>query len=148
MRVVPPGVLWFRFALFGAVVWCVVSWGAVRGPGVLCLPALCFVVSRRAVCVLLWCVAAWCCSPLCFVLCASQGVVLCVPWPLLPVRCRCGALLTLAALLPCAVPRGAVLPCGAVVSRLAALFGLFPVAVWFLLLEKPLQNLLEHFFLK
>ena len=109
-------------------VWCcrVVCLVAVRRSGVLCLPALCFVVSRRAVCVLLWCVAAWCCSPLYFVPCASRGVVLCVPCPLLPVWCCCGALLSLGALLPCAVPRGAVLPCGAVVSRPAALFGLFP----------------------
>ena len=34
----------------------------------------------------------------------------------------CAALLSLGALLPCAVPRGAVLRCGAVVSRPAALF--------------------------
>ena len=145
LRVVPPGVVWFRCALFGAVVWCVVSWGAVRRPWVLCLPAPCFVVSRRAVCVLLWCFAAWCCSPLCFVPCASRGVVLCVPCPLPPVRCCCGALLSLGALLPCAVPRDALLPCGAVVSRPAALFGLFPAVVWFLLLEKPLQNLFKIF---
>ena len=145
LRVVPPGVVWFRFALFGAVVWCVVSWGAVRPPGVLCLPALCFVVSRRAMCVLLWSVAAWCCSPLCFVPCASQGVLLCVPCPLLPVRCCCGALLSLGPLLPCAVPPGAVLTCGAVVSGPAALLGLFPAFVWFLLLNQPLQNLLKYF---
>ena len=124
-------------------VWCcrVVCPVAVRRPGVLCLLALCFVVSRRAVCVLLCCVAAWCCSPLCFVPCASRGVVLYVPCPLLPVRCCCGALLSLGALLGCAVPRGAVLPCGAVVFRPAALFGLFPAFGWLLLLEKPLQNL-------
>ena len=129
-------------------VWCcrVVCPVAVRRPGVLCLPALCFVVSRCAVCVLLKCVAAWCCSPLCFVPCASRGFVLCVPCPLLPVRCCCGALLSLGALLPCAVPCAAVLPCGAVVSRPAALFGLFPAFVWFLLLEKPLQNWLKYFF--
>ena len=130
-------------------VWCcpVVCPVAVRRPGVLCLSALCFVVSRRAVCVLLWCVAPWCCSPLCFVPCVSQGVVVCVFRPLFPVRCCCGALPSLSALLPCAVPRGAVLPCGGVVSRSAALFGLFPAFVWFLLLEKPLQNLLNYFFL-
>ena len=104
LRVVPPGIVWFRFAPFGAVVWCVVSWGAVCRPGVLCLPALCFVVSRHAVCVLLWCVAAWCCSALCFVPCASRDVVLCVSCPLPPVRCCCGALLFLGALVPCAVP--------------------------------------------
>ena len=57
---------------------------AVLCPGALsvvlgvCLLAPCFVLSPRAVCVLLWCVAAWCCSPLCFVPCAPWGVVLCV----------------------------------------------------------------------
>ena len=129
-------------------VWCcrVVCPVAVRRPGVLCLPVLCFVVSRRAVCVLLWCIVAWCCSPMCFVPCASRGVVLCVPCPLLPVRCCCGALLSLGALLPCAVPRGAVLPCGGVVSHPAALFGLFDAFVLFVLLEKPLQNWLKYFF--
>ena len=131
----------FRFALFGAVARCVVSWGAVCRPGVLCLPALCFVLSSRAVCVLLWCVAAWWCLPLCFVLCASWSVLLCVPFPLHPVRCCYLALLPLGALLPCAVPRGAVVPCGAVVSPPAALFGLRAVFVWFPLLEKLLQNL-------
>ena len=151
LRVVPPGVallctVLFRFAPFRAAARCVVSLGAVRRPGVLCLLALCFVLSPRAVCVLLWCVAASCCSPLCFVPCAPWGVVLCVPCPLLPVQCCCGALLSLGALLPCAVPRGAVLPYGAVVFRPAALFGLFPAFVWFLLLEKPLQNLLKYFF--
>ena len=143
------GALLRRVAARCAARWCcrVVCPVAVRRSGVLCLPALCFVVSCRAVCVLLWCVAAWCCSPLYFVPCASRGVVLCVPCPLLPLWCCCGALLSLGALLPCAVPRGAVLPCGAVVSSPAALFGLFPAFVWFLLLEKPLQNLFKYFFL-
>ena len=76
--------------------------GALRRLGVLCLLAPCFVLSPRAVCVLLWCVAAWCCSPLCLVPCAPWGVVLCVscrvvPWcPVLPTclvcflrRCGC-----------------------------------------------------------
>ena len=83
LRVVPPGVallcaVLFRLPPFGAAARCVVSWGAVRRLGVLCLLAPCFVLSPRAVCVLLWCVAAWCCSPLCFVPCAPWGVVLCV----------------------------------------------------------------------
>ena len=151
LRVLLPGVvllcaLLFCFTLFGAVARCVVPFGAVCCFGVLCLPALCFVLSLRAVFVLLRCVAACCCSPLFFVLCASWGVVLCRPCPLSPVRCCCAALLSLGALLACAVPRGAVLPCGAVVSCPAALFGLLPVFVWFLLLEKPLQNLLTYFF--
>ena len=150
LHVVPPDVVFlcavlFCFALFGAVARCVVPSGAVRRPGVLCLPALCFVLSPRAVCLLPWCVAVCSCSPLCFVLCASWGVMLCVPCPLRPVRCCCAALLSLGALLPCAVPRGAVLLCGAVVSCPAALFGLLLELVWLLLLEKLLQNLLKYF---
>ena len=102
LRVGSPGVVLlcavlFCFALFGAVARCVVSWGAVSQPAVLCLPALCFVLSPRAGCVQLWCVAAWCCLPLCFVPCASWGVVLCVPCPLRPVRCCCAPL----SLVPC-----------------------------------------------
>ena len=96
LRVVPPGVallcaVLFCFAPFGAAARCVVSWGAVRRLGVLCLLAPCFVLSPRAVCVLLWCVAAWCCSPLCFVPCAPWGVVLCLSCRLRPVRCCCVA---------------------------------------------------------
>ena len=96
LRVVPGGVallcaVLFRFAPFGAAARCVVSWGAVLRLGVLCLLAPCFVLSPRAVCVLLWCVAAWCCSPLCFVPCAPWGVVLCVSCRLRPVRCCCVA---------------------------------------------------------
>ena len=99
----------FCFALFRAVGRWVVSWGAVRCAGVMCLPALYFVLSSRAVCVLLCCVAAWCDSPLRFVPCASWGVVVCVPCPLRPLRYCCEALLSLDDLLRCAVPRGAVL---------------------------------------
>ena len=96
LRVVLPGVallcaVLFRFAPFGAAARCVVSWGAVLRLGVLCLLAPCFVLSPRAVFVLLWCVAAWCCSPLCFVPCAPWGVVLCVSCRLRPVRCCCVA---------------------------------------------------------
>ena len=96
LRVVPPGVallcaVLFCFAPFGAATRCVVSWGDVRRLGVLCLLAPCFVLSPRAVCVLLWCVAAWCCSPLCFVPCAPWGVVLCISCRLRPVRCCCVA---------------------------------------------------------
>ena len=83
LRVVPPGVallcaVLFCFALFGAAARCVVSWGAVRRLGVLSILAPCFVLSPRAVCVLLWCVAARCCSPLCFVPSAPWDVVLCI----------------------------------------------------------------------
>ena len=143
-----PRVAACRAAWHCVVVRCVVSFSSALCCRALCrvlgrcpsscgpVPsALCFVLSRRAVCVLLWCVAAWCCSQLCFVPCASWGVVLCVPYPLRPVRCCCASLLSLGALPPCAVPRGAVLPCGVVVSCPAAVF------VWFLLLVKQLQNL-------
>ena len=58
----------------------------------------------------------------------------------------CGPL-SLGALLPCAVPRGAVLPRGAVVSCPAALLGLFLAWVWLYLLEKLLLNFLKYFFL-
>ena len=72
--------------------------------------------------------------PPCFVPCAYWGVVLCVPCFLRPVRCCCASSLSLGALIPCALPRGAVLPCRVVVSCPATLF------VWFLLLVKPLEN--------
>ena len=109
LRVVPPGVVLLCavllcFALFGAVAPCVVSWGPVCRPEVLCIPALCFFLSPRAVCVLLWCVAAWYCSPLCFVRCASWGVVLCVSCPPRPGRCCCAALLSLGACSPVLCP--------------------------------------------
>ena len=96
LRVVPPGVallcaVLFRFAPSGAATRCPVSWGAVLRLWVLCLLAPCFVLSPRAVCVLLWCVAAWCCPALCFVPCAPWGVVLCVSCRLRPVRCCCVA---------------------------------------------------------
>ena len=58
------------------------------------LPVFCRVSLRSvlcAVCVLPWCVGACCCSPLCFVLCVSWGVLLCVPCPLHAVQC-CAAL--------------------------------------------------------
>ena len=56
----------------------------------------------------------------------------------------CGPL-SLGALLPCAVPRGAVLPHGAVVSCPAALLGLFLAWMWLYLLEEPLQNFVKYF---
>ena len=106
LRVPPPGValfcaVLFRCAPFGAAARCVVSWGAVRCLGVLCLLAPCFVLSPRAMCVLLWCVAAWCCSPLYSVPCAPWGVVLCVSCRLRPVRC-------------CFVTRSPSVPCSPV----------------------------------
>ena len=117
LRVVPPGVallcaVLFCFAPFGAAARCVVSWGAVLRLGVLCLLAPCFVLSPRAVCVLLWCVAAWCCSPLCFVPCAPWGVVLCVSCRLRPVRCCCVARSPLVPCFPVLCP---LVPCCRVV---------------------------------
>ena len=63
------------------VLWrCPLPWGPV-----LCGAA--FSRFPRAVFVLSWRGGACCCSPLCFVLCVSRGAVLCVPCPLLSVRC-------------------------------------------------------------
>ena len=119
LRVVLPGVallcaVLFRFAPFGAAARCVVSLGAVLRLGVLCLLAPFFVLSPRAVCVLLWCVAAWCCSPLCFVPCAPWGAVLCVSCRLRPVRCCCVARSPLA---PCFPVLCSVVLCCRVVPR-------------------------------
>ena len=137
LRVVPPGIVWFHFALFGAVVSSVLSLSVVLSP---CAFQRCVLSCFVALCVFCCGVSLRGVVRRC-ALCRVRPGVLCVLCPLLSVRCCCGALLSLGALLPCAVPRGAVLPCGAVVSRPAALFGLFPAFVWFLLLEKPLQNL-------
>ena len=97
LRVAPPCVVLLCavsccLALFGAAARCIVPSGAVRCPGVLCLPAPCVALSPCAVCSVLcvflaWSVDACCCSPLCFVLCASRGVLLCFSCPLRPVRC-------------------------------------------------------------
>ena len=148
LRVLPPGVallcaVLFRFAPFGASARCVVSWGAVRRLGVLCLLAPCFVLScvcfavvcRRVVlfAVVLCAACALGCRVVRFLSSPPCAVLLCVP-------------LSLGALLPCAVSRGAVLPRGAVVSCPAALLGLFLALVWLYLLEKPLQNFVKIFF--
>ena len=55
LLVVPPGVMLlcavlFRFALLGAVAHCVVSWGAVRRPGILCV-LRCVLSCLTALCV-------------------------------------------------------------------------------------------------
>ena len=102
----------FPFAPFGAAAHCVVSWGAVCCHGVLCFLAPCFVLSPRAVCVLLWCVAAWCCSPSCSVPCAPWGVVLYVSCRLRPVRCCCVAR---SPSVPCSPVVCPVVPCCRVV---------------------------------
>ena len=98
---------------------CVVVCRAVSCGAVLCCCALCRVV--------LW-PAVLCCS-------LQRG------W-LAALLCGdgfCAALLSLVALLPCAVLRGPVLSCGAVVSCPAALFVFLCVLVRFPLLKRPSQ---------
>ena len=90
LRVVPPGVallcaVLFCFAPLGAAARCVVSWGAVCRLGDLCLLAPCFVLSPRAVCVLLWCVAGGVvrrCA-----LCRVRPGVLCCAFPVASALC-------------------------------------------------------------
>ena len=147
LRVVPPGVallcaVLFRCAPFGAAARCVVSWGAVRRLGVLCLLAPCFVLSPRAVCVLLWCVAVWCCSPMCFLSCAPWGVVLCVSCRLRPAWCCCVARPPCVPWSLCCAPWCcAAAWCRGVLS--CRLVGF--VWVWLYLLEKPRQNFVKYF---
>ena len=117
---------------------CPPSWGPVPSGAVFCLVpprCVCFaVVCRRVVlfAVVLCAVCALGCRVVCFLSSLPCAVLLCGP-------------LSLGALLPCAVPRGAVLPRGAVVSCPAALLGLFLACVWLYLLEKPLQNFVKYF---
>ena len=118
---------------------CPSSWGPVPSGAVFCLVpprCVCFAVVCR--CVVLFAVVhcAVCalgCRVVRFLSSPPCAVLLCRP-------------LSLGALLPCAVPRGAVLPRGAVVSCPAALLGLFLAWVWLYLLEKPLQNFVKYFF--
>ena len=94
---------------------------------------VCFaVVCRRVVlfAVVLCAVCALGCPVVCFLSSPPCAVLLCGP-------------LSLGALLPCAVPRGAVLPRGAVVSCSAALLGLSLAWVWLYLLEKPLKKFVK-----
>ena len=98
---------------------------------------VCFAVACRCVvlfAVVLCAVCALRCRVVRFLSTPPCAVLLCGP-------------LSLGVLLPCAVPRGAVLPRGAVVSCPAALLGLFLAWVWLYLLEKPLQNFVKYFFL-
>ena len=119
---------------------CPLSWGPVPSGAVFCLvPPRCvfFAVVCRCVvlfAVVLCAVCALGCRVLRFLSSPPCAVLLCGP-------------LSLGALLPCAVPRGAVLPRGAVVSCPAALLGLFLAWVWLYLLEKPLQNFVKYLFL-
>ena len=112
LRVVPPGVallcaVLFRFAPFGAAARCVVSCGAVCRPvscvfsAVFCLVSprrVCFAVVRRCMVLFAAVLCAVCalgCCVVCFLSSPPCAVLLCGP-------------LSLGALLPCAVPRGAV----------------------------------------
>ena len=119
---------------------CPSSWGPVASGAVFCpVPSrcVCFAVACRCVvlfAVVLCAVCALGCRVVRFLSSPPCAVLLCGP-------------LSLGALLPCAVPRGAVLPRGAVVSCPAALSGLFLAWVWLYLLEKPLQNFVNYFFL-
>ena len=118
---------------------CPSSWGPVPSGAVFCLVpprCLCFAVVCRCVvlfAVVLCAVCALGCRVVRFLSSPPCAVLLCGP-------------LSLGALLPCAVPCGAVLPRGAVVSCPAALLGFFLAWVWLYLLEKPLQNFVKHFF--
>ena len=118
---------------------CPSSWDPLPSGAVFCLVpphCVCFaVVCRRVVlfAVVLCAVCALGHRVVCFLSSPPFAVLLCGP-------------LSLGALLPCAVPRGAVLPRGAVVSCPAALLGLFLAWVWLYLLEKPLQNFVKYFF--
>ena len=118
---------------------CLSSWGHVPSGAVFCLVpqrCVCFAVVCRCVvlfAVVLCALRALGCRVVCFLLSPPCAVLLCGP-------------LSLGALLPCAVPRGAVLPRGAVVSCPAALLGLFLAWVWLFLLVKLLQNFVKYFF--
>ena len=119
---------------------CPSSWGPVPSGAVFCLvPLRCVCFAMVCCCVVLFAVV------LCGVCALGCRAVRFLPSPPCAVL-LCGPLSS-GALLPCAVPRGALLPRGAVVSCPAALLGLFVALVWFYLLEKPLQNLLKYVFL-
>ena len=68
------GYVWCRCLLCRALGECPSPWGVLPSGAVFCRVSLRFVLC--AVWVLPWCVGACCCSPLCFVLCVSWGVVL------------------------------------------------------------------------
>ena len=118
---------------------CLSSWGPVPSGAVFCLVpprCVCFAVVCRCVVLFALVLCAVCalgCRVVRFLSSLPCAVLLCGP-------------LSLDALLPCAVPRGAVLPRGAVVSCPAALLGLFLAWVWLYLLEKPLQNFVKYLF--
>ena len=131
--------VWCCLALCCVLGCCPSSWGPVPSGAVFCLVpprCVCFaVVCCRVVlfAVVLCAVCALGCRVVRFLSSPPCAVLLCGP-------------LSLGALLPCAVPRGAVLRRGAVVSCPAALLGLFLAWVWLYLLVKPLQNLVKYFF--
>ena len=131
--------VWCCSALCCVLGRCPSSWGPVLSGAVFCLVpprCVCFaVVCRRVV---LFAVV------LCAVCALGCRVVRFLSSPPCAVLLHCP--LSLGALLPRAVPRGAVLPRGAVVSCPAALLGLSLACVWLYLLGKPLQNFVEYFF--
>ena len=131
--------VWCCRALCCALGRCPLSWGPVPSGAVFCfVPPRCVCVAVVCCCVVLFAVV------LCAV-CALGCRVVRFLWSPACAVLLCGPL-SLGALLPCAVPRGAVLPRGAVMSCPAALLGLFLAWVWLYLLVKPLQNFVIYFF--
>ena len=130
--------VWCCRALCRVLGRCPSSWGPVPSGVVFCLVpprCVCFAVVCRCVVLFAVVLCAVCvlgCRVVRFLSSPPCAVLLCGP-------------LSLGALLPCAVPRGAVLSRGVVVSCPAALLGLFLAWVWLYLLEKPLQNFLKYF---
>ena len=113
---------------------CPLSWNPVASGVVFCLVpsrCVCFAVARR--CVALFAVVL---CAMCALGCRVARFLSSPPCAVL----LCGQL-SLGALIPCTVPRGAVLPRAAVVSCPADLLGLFLAWLWLYLLEKPLQIL-------
>ena len=173
---VPPGVVSRWRAVACPWVLCCAVLLRIAPPGVACCALCCFVLLRLvlpravlcpgALSVVLGSCACWrrvlsCPPALCLFCCvvSPRGVVRrcalcrvrpgvsCCAFPV--VSALCGVAVwpaLLGALLPCAVPRGAVLPRGAAVSCPAALLGLFLAWVWLYLLEKPLQNFVKYFY--
>ena len=140
-----------------------------------CGALLCWLWCSASLCRVLWsCAVVWCCAVVlccrfavlfvwgvgcglscCAVLCCWLAVLFFARWWCLRavvLFSSCCAFPVFSALcaavprIPCAVPRGAVLPPGAVVSCPAALLGVFLAWVWLYLLEKPLQNFVKYFF--
>ena len=116
---------------------CSSSWSPVPSGAVFCLvPPLCVCSAVVCRCVVLFA------AVLCAVGCPVVSLLSSPPCAVL----LCGPL-SLGALLPCAVPRGTVLPRGAVVSCPAALLGLFLAWVWLYVLDKTAAKFQKKCFL-